>query len=141
MRRFLLTLMILMLPLRGWMGDAMAVQEAGFGGNQHNHATFSVAKKSHHTSGEAHFHAENFGMMDAHANMDHGAHGASQNHANGEDGEDHAACHLCDVCHSSVVSVTGLHLTLRNVSQDTPVGQAPSDTSAAPTLRQKPPIS
>jgi len=128
MRRFVLTLMILLLPLRGWMGDAMAMQDAGFGSSQLLNAIVSVANNPAEISGEAH----------SHANMDHRDHGATVNHT---DGEAHAACHLCDLCHSTALAMACLPLTLHHAAQGTPVGHAPSDTSATLSLRQKPPIS
>jgi hypothetical protein len=120
MRRLLLALMILLLPLRGWMGDAMAVQDMHRGGHHMENATLSIASNAH----------EHSGMV----TLEHDDVPPELEHS-------HAACHLCDVCHSAAIAVTCMDLSLGHAPTALPVGQVPIDTSAEVALGQKPPIS
>lgn len=94
MRHWFLVLMIALLPLRGWVGDAMAVEMLA----QPAHAT--LATGSHGGEHSSHHAAE------------HGAeHGqcACDEHAAAEDSPDHqhSACDVCNVP-ALAMSLTGL---------------------------------
>ena len=78
MRHFLIALMIALLPLRGWVGDAMAISMAGLPDGQPAMVVKAVADAGH----------------DHHAGMDHGDH-ADDDMATA-DAHSHSACDVCN---------------------------------------------
>ncbi len=122
MRLLVLVLAIVLLPLRGWLGEAMMlapVQQASAG-----HAMHAMA--------DAH------DMHAAHAGMDHATtHDAPDG---GHDGA-HTTCDTCQFCHS--VAVTAWPEVPMPVAAPAhaPVGNAMRFASAEATQGFKPPIS
>jgi len=138
MRHLLLALLIALLPLRGWVGDAMATQMAA-GQLQHHEAQA--------TAHAAHVH-EHEAMDTAHAGQ-HAKAPAVHDCADQvtDDGGKHSAdghcetCAACQACHTVALSPVAPELV--------PVFSAPtllstaadSFASADAALGQKPPIS
>jgi hypothetical protein len=143
MRHLLLVLMIALLPVRGWIGDAMATGMAA-GHLQHQQAaTEFIAVHAHETGADEHFDHAMPAPEAMHAEAaapdcaDRASHGKN----------DHAAdahcdsCAACQACHTVALSpaAAGLNpvfqaLTLRRPAPD-------QFASADAALRQKPPIS
>ncbi len=127
MRILLLALMIALLPLRGWVGDAMAMEQVpGAPGGVHATATMPhephEAQPCHEQAGEAHA-----------APVDED----SSSHAGG----DCASCTVCQICHS--VALTGLHPLVRAATLPTvaPHTYTVLHASAERAPGFKPPIS
>jgi hypothetical protein len=135
MRTLLLALMIALLPLRGWVGDAMALDMVAEALHTPTDAIKSVATGTHSTGHGDHFeahHADCTGHAMAAAAPTHdtaGAHGANcASHAD------------CQLCHS--VALAPLPLTLAPTAL--PVAMPPlalaGFVSAEPSRGFKPPI-
>ena len=150
MRRLLLALMIVMLPLRGWMGDVMAMQTL------HGlHGTIeTIATGDHSTTGSGHFDAETSGWSllatPSHC-ADHGPasphaptadlEAATGDHDGSHAGAQGGACNACQVCHSLAMSAELPALTAGPLPVPAPAGGAAAFTSAVPAPGLKPPIS
>ena len=160
MRIFVIVLMMLLLPLQGWLGDAMAMQMAT---DQLQHkpdtsqrsesAITSIATNDHRTGGEGHFHAEK-------AESDAIAHTALQPAApTGHDcaepaigfaedtsqashnTSDCGSCPSCQACHTVALG-HGAHPGSPGFNPTARLGTANSPfASADAALSQKPPIS
>jgi hypothetical protein len=123
MRRFIFILMIALLPLRGWMGEAMATEMA---------AINFIATQAINTPANADFSAENnMSNCDLHKNK------TANNTA---DTTTKASCTHCQACHA-----TGLVSTVQITSPDKvhyaqPLAQASQFASASIAHSQKPPI-
>jgi hypothetical protein len=145
-RRFLLILMIALLPVRGWLGDAMAmqlVQAPASAAHLHQHASdVAVADRAiaHHGDHAAHAdHAD-------HANhADHAAHEAGLCKAGDADKACepslHVQCGTCQMCHSVAASLPEALALPSAVPQGTPGFHASAFVSAEPAPAFKPPIS
>ncbi len=155
MRHLLLALMIVLLPLRGWVGDAMAMQmAAGIAGTVTQHMPpggqptpdAEVMVDHDHASGTE-SHASHSMAEQAPAQAMHDCNGhASQNDPDTaestatNDGPCNT-CEACQACHTVALSPTP---DLRGISFDTPTlahDLLTSFTSASLALGQKPPIS
>jgi hypothetical protein len=168
MRRLMLVLMILLLPLRGWMGDAMAMQML----HSAPIASEVIAHSDHFTPGSAGFDSNKaFGsrpdgpspcpdhLAAPPAHGMHGAHGVHDAHAaHGpqsaalpcpDDGEAatadeagvHGACNTCQLCHSVALAPGVTLLPTRPLPAGVPSRSTPRFTSAEPLPGFKPPIS
>jgi hypothetical protein len=98
MRRWLLVLLVLLFPLRGWIGDAMAAEML----QQHMHAAALQAAHGQHDHAGGRHHAPA-----GHEDCDHhaapaAAADAAQPHATG----DCPTCGICQVCSSVALSLT-----------------------------------
>lgn len=126
MRVFWIVLLIALLPLRGWVGDAMALGMATSAPVQ----TASVAAAGddcpHHAS-EAHADHSGHTMAERGA-PGHGEHGSSQNHL------------LCDLCNGPVLSPASAGARALAIEQGPPVEHAQRFASLAPRRVVKPPI-
>jgi hypothetical protein len=128
MRTLLLALLIALLPLRGWMGDAMAMEPVHSATMQH---TASAP------------HAEEPCPTHAHAMpMDDGAVDASSidadllaGHAPGCDD-----CKVCQLCHGTALSLLPTPLHLPSLARSAPQSQALNLSSVVLTPQHKPPI-
>ena len=156
MRALLLVLMIVLLPLRGWMGDAMAMNTA----TGARIATQSIAENDPATLGSAHFDAQYTGLALAgalaecpdHAARAGAAMGLAQAGAplfsahpdcvdcDGEASHDNA-CNACQVCHTVAMSTGASPLSAFHLPALAPATAFPSFTSALPAPGLKPPIS
>ena len=140
MRHLLLILMIALLPLRGWAGDAMAtgmaagqVQQM----QQRQHATEIIATYAHPESVTAHFYhgpaAPDTGLTGADC-AGHGGEDVDASHCD--------TCSACQACHTVALSHSAA-IALSTVFQafSLPHSAADQFASADAALRQKPPIS
>ncbi|MDO8457291.1 MAG: hypothetical protein Q7T07_10315 [Burkholderiaceae bacterium] len=133
MRRLIFILMIALLPLRGWMGEAMATEMA---------AINLVAVQATNTPAITIFTLENKVSQAKSAQMhaDCDLHAAAQSGDSGADlASDHACTH-CQACHA-----VGLTSLVQPHSTHTLASALPDVTvtffaSADLALRQKPPI-
>ena len=157
MRRLLLALMIVLLPLRGWMGDAMAM-EALIGPH---FDTELVATNDHFTLGYADFEdnipqnspqssvSGGHGHCEDHADTPSlptaGAQGASAGHPVAPSDCCHSplgsACNACQLCHSVAVAADLLRLPALSPPALAPAISLASFSSAVPAPSLKPPIS
>ena len=137
MRTLLLALMIALLPIRGWLGDAMAVEMV-----RHSLPAASlVAEEASPASvaADAHCHET---MEAADSGMDAMAHhddGSSTNH--GTDHQGCGTCTVCQVCHTVALGGTPLIDIVHGAPQAPPAARTARFASAEPVLGLKPPIS
>jgi hypothetical protein len=136
MRHLVLALMIVLLPLRGWAGDVMAVEVASMAvatkiGAAHAHETGATASFEHQNQA---FEATQ-AMPDCHEQL--AGHPESDQTA----GSDHCGtCQACQVCHTVALSPSSLVVTASFASPDLRPVSAAAFTSASTALGQKPPI-
>lgn len=144
MRTLLLALMIALLPIRGWLGDAMAVEMA-------RHALPAAAAVSMASAAtEAHC-QDAMEAMDADDGM--GMQMAMSGHPT-QDLQDHAThdgggadhqgcgtCTACQVCHTVALGGMPLVDTVHLVPQAPPAAHTERFASAEPAQGLKPPIS
>lgn len=141
MRTLLLALMIALLPIRGWLGDAMAVEMV-----RHSMpATSSVSVTVAAAAAEAHCHeatqasdgmdmALHMGMADPAGSHDDGSH-------NGTDHQGCGTCTACQVCHTVALGGMPLIDIVHSAPQAPPAAHAARFASAEPAPGLKPPIS
>lgn len=154
MRRIFLVLMIVLLPLRGWVGDVMAVEMA----SQSSNATESVANYASHTRATAKFDGKYTPL--AHVECPGHAATALESAADwtggtalagvvdaGDATTDGAAkgkcntCGACQLCHTVALANT-VAARLADFTPDTlPSIGSTRFASALTALSQKPPIS
>ena len=144
MRIFLLALMIVLLPLRGWMGDAMATGMAA--SNLHQEvATKTVATHAHETeveSTEKHAHHETDAQHSTQAQQDCAGHSSAQADQSTQINDGHCgSCQVCQVCHSVALSPATVMVATAFNAFAPPHATPTQFTSAQVALRQKPPIS
>lgn len=139
MRALFLILLIALLPLRGWTGDAMAVEMLGHA----QHATKTVAVDAVFAGHTSHFSTENTSPHPAGC-MDHDQGVATQHSPDSQDvptQPNHGNCTACQTCSATPVAlqtaVPSLPLTLHSVPRDAGAVFA----SAEPARGFKPPIS
>lgn len=129
MRLLVLILAIVLLPLRGWLGDAMMlapVQQASAGHAMHAMAESGMQAQAMHAMPSADDHA----VHAAHAAMDHdGTHTA------------HTTCDTCQFCHSVAVTAWPEVPMPAAAPAHVPVGDAMRFASAEAAQGFKPPIS
>jgi hypothetical protein len=144
MRRWLLIVMVLLLPLRGWVGEAMAGQML----QQHAAIVSAAAGES-----ASHVHAHARAEAPAHPRGDGRAQAHDCDHAQGHapaasDGAQHAnghadctTCASCQVCSSVALSSVAWLPAPVAYSHPQPKAAQPSYASAEPALAYKPPRS
>ncbi|MES2532965.1 MAG: hypothetical protein V4636_18125 [Pseudomonadota bacterium] len=152
MRTLLLAVMIVLLPIRGWLGDAMAVEMA-------RHAMPAVAaamsEAAESAAANAHCHEAMVAGDDMSGmkgmSMDHAiGHATAHDAADGHDAPPHDAdighqgcgtCIVCQVCHT--VALGGLPATAisHEAPQARPAFRATRFASTEPAPGLKPPIS
>lgn len=162
MRHLMLVLMILLLPLRGWAGDAMATDMAV--GAMHGLqvaqkprtpvATEIIAMNVQGTGATAHFHAEN---TDHHVSGDlqivtkvasshdcadmQAGHSGSHHAVEGGSTTDCGVCPSCQACHTVALSLKSEKTASVFNPQAQPLIAGHKFASADAALSQKPPIS
>jgi hypothetical protein len=147
MRHLLLAFLIALLPLRGWVGDAMATQMAAGQiqhsqsqehGQQHG-ATKTIAEQQDDTLAAAHFDHEEAAQAQPAAEPDCAGHsmGESTHAADGHC----ESCAACQACHTVALSLTGPDLSPAFRSLALPHPAADHFASADAALHHKPPIS
>ncbi|SDZ06944.1 hypothetical protein SAMN05518669_120106 [Variovorax sp. YR634] len=138
MRTLLLALMIALLPIRGWLGDAMAVEMV-----RHSLPAAEAAVSMATAATEAHCHE----AMDAGSSMDMqmgmadhaGSHDNSSNDGTGHQGC--GTCTACQVCHTLALGGMPLVDIVHSAPQAPPAAHAARFASAEPAQGLKPPIS
>lgn len=143
MRHLLLILMIALLPLRGWAGDAMAT---GMAAGQVAHmqkmqvATKSIANKTQSAGGKADFYLEAAGLNGAQTLADCTGHGAADADADG-DALHCETCSACQACHTVALAHAASSAASTFQAFALPDLAVDQFASADAALRQKPPIS
>lgn len=133
MRVLLLALMIALLPLRGWVGDVMAMEMA----SGHSYAMQNIATPAYPAGAEASF-STNSGRSHSECHDAVAAPGASLSTAELADQGD---CLDCQICHiTAVPSAMGLDVHVTRPPLLQPRGGI-QFASATPAPRLKPPIS
>ena len=125
-------LLIMLLPLRGWVGDAMAMQMALPG----QHAAVSSAMQ--HANGDS-AHAQ-MGSMDSAAAGDCGGHTGAQDAGDEADAAHCEACAMCQTCHTVAVLLLPDFLAGAQASPMSPSAPMKVFASADRALLLKPPI-
>lgn len=142
MRLLLLALMIVLLPLRGWMGDAMAT-EMVLAQLQPAQSTAKImASHAHGTSAGAPFYHE-AGALEA---VQEGpvAHDCAEPASADAFHAEHAycqSCAACQVCHTLAMSAVAADLNTLVSAHTLPHAASAPFASAEAALDQKPPIS
>ena len=137
MRTLLLAFMIALLPIRGWLGDAMAVEMV-----RHSlPAATVVAQEASPASmaAQAHCHEAMEAADSGMATMAHHDDGSSNDH--GTDHQGCGTCIACQVCHTVALGGTPLIDIVHGAPQAPPAAHATRFASAEPVPGLKPPIS
>ena len=136
MHRLLIIIMIALLPLRGWAGDAMAT---GMATGQMQVAAKSIAAHAHAVMEAAHFDHENATPDATGTHADCAGHGAEDaDHA----GDSHCdTCSACQACHTVALPHSESRVPSTFQAFSLPHAAADEFASADAALRQKPPIS
>ena len=138
MRHLLLVLMIALLPLRGWMGDAMATSMAAGQLQQQQVAAKMIATHTHEAGAEGHFGHEAAAPEAVQAAHDCAGDAADESsHAAGAHCE---SCAACQACHAVALSHSAPDLNPVFNTPTLPHAAADQFASAEAALRQKPPI-
>lgn len=137
MRHLVLALMIVLLPLRGWAGDAMATQMASSAiamqtGTAGTHAMPATSAPEHQNSSSEHVQAS----PDCHEYL-----AANAGNNNPVDNDHCGTCQACQACHTVALSPSPLEVAASFASPQLRPSRAAVFTSAATALGQKPPIS
>ncbi len=128
MRFFVLVLMMVLLPLRGWTGDALATDMAVSMTSQQMHQTATaVAKADAHQGHQSH--------------KDHSDQMHDASHSPDHDSGTCESCSACQACHNVALMVTSDELTPRLNTHWTSTEVANPFASADAAHDQKPPIS
>jgi len=133
MRTLLLALMIALLPIRGWLGDAMAVEMV-----RHSLPAAAEAVPMASAATEAHCHEAMEAGDSVHMDMSgHGSHGDD----NGTDHQGCGTCTACQVCHTVALGGMPLVDIAHGAPQAPPADRSARFASAEPVAGLKPPIS
>ena len=143
MRTLLLALMIALLPLRGWVGDAMAMEMMASALHGSENAIDLIAPRADKTRTEARFeaqpvamdHADCPGHMAMAASNDQPADDTHQAHA-----ADCATCAACQICHTVALTTVAWHIGTYALPAVQPQTASPHFASAERALGFKPPI-
>ena len=136
MRHLLFAVLIALLPLRGWVGDAMATQMAA--GQIQHQAVQSAAEAGH-------LHEDVEMAHTSHATETPALHDCAELPADGDNS--HAAdghcetCAACQACHTVALTPAAPALPPYFSASTLPLPAADPFASADAALRQKPPIS
>ena len=139
MRHLLLILMIALLPLRGWAGDAMATEMAAGQVAQMQQtygATKSIAAKAHAESVKADFDHETAVPDAVRTVADCAGHGAEDTDSSHCD-----TCSACQACHTVALAHAAHKVSSTFQAFALPQSAVDQFASADAALRQKPPIS
>jgi hypothetical protein len=129
--------MIVLLPLRGWAGDAMVTQMASAA-----IATETGAANAHEISVSASLSHKNQTFAVAQAMPDCHEQVASHQESDQTVSNDHCGtCQACQACHTVALSHSPLQVSASFTSPTLRPTHAAAFTSAASALGQKPPIS
>ena len=132
MRTLLLALLVVLLPVRGWMGDAMALQSVHSAPMQaEHHAEAMYAHAMHEHAHEADDDFDSFMSTEVNDTDEHTAH----THAPGC-----GDCKVCQLCHGTALSLLPGALQLPPLPRSAPQSTQPHLSSVALTPAHKPPI-
>jgi hypothetical protein len=123
MRRFIFIFMIALLPLRGWMGEAMATEMA---------ATNLIASQSINTPANADLEAKN-SMSDCDLHKNKTTNTTADTTAK-------SSCTHCQACHATGLANTVQITSSIKVHYAQPLAQSSQFASASIAHSQKPPI-
>jgi hypothetical protein len=140
MRRLILAVMIVMLPLRGWIGDAMAMEAAA--GTQV--AIHSIAENDQPMLGSTGSYGNSslLGLSGVPAHCpDHASFLDDSSDTEGEPSAHGQACTVCQVCHTVAMSAEALPFATLSLPLIAPQAPVLRFTSALPAPGLKPPIS
>jgi len=140
--------MIALLPLRGWVGDAMATQMAISAHMQQKIATESIAVHAHHSGAAAHFHDETLSDVKPALNADEmsdcHSHFSLTSSKAVEDNTAQGHCDTCTSCQACFFVALAIESAVQQVNpapHGVPHASGSTFTSAAPAQGFKPPIS
>ena len=139
MRHLFLVFLIALLPLRGWVSDAMATEMLASQGQQHQTAVKKAAPHVHEAGVPAHQDTETVVVNAAKTAAD------CSGHASG--GAGHAAdthcdsCSVCQACQTVALFSAAAGVTAVFDLRALPRAAVAQFASAEAALRQKPPIS
>lgn len=139
MRTLLLALMIALLPIRGWLGDAMAVEMV-----RHSLPAAEAAVSMATAATEAHCHEAMDDGNSMNMQMDMADHAGSHDNHSSNDGTGHqgcGTCTACQVCHTVALGGMPLVDIVHSAPQAPPAAHAARFASAEPAQGLKPPIS
>lgn len=134
MRTLLLALMIALLPIRGWLGDAMAIEMVR---QSLPAAAASVTAASSSDIVDAHCHE----AMGAGDSMDMADHATTHDGGHGADHQGCGTCTACQACHTVALGGMPRVDIVHGAPQAPPVAHAARFASAEPAPGLKPPIS
>jgi hypothetical protein len=138
MRRCLVIFMLLLLPIRGWVGDAMAYSMLPTGQSP----AHTAAQNATH-SGAAYAHIQRAGIDIDHQNPlpTTAAHPCHTDLAAADDSDSTPSqCNSCQVCHLSAATPLQLPSGTLHTSAALPAQRAAPWTSADPRLLAKTPV-
>ena len=133
MRLFLIALMIALLPLRGWVGDAMAMQMALTG----HHAPAS--ETSQHADGDSEGTNSYVSTIASAAAGDCAGHTGTQSIGDEPDAAHCEACTMCQTCHTVAVLQPPSLLAAIQANPTSPPATMHAFASADRALFLKPP--
>ena len=139
MRTLLLALMIALLPIRGWLGDAMAIEMV-----RHSLPAAEAAVSTATATTEAHCHEAMEAGNSMDMQMDMADHAGSHDNHSSNDGAGHqgcGTCTACQVCHTVALGGMPLVDIVHSAPQAPPAAHAARFASAEPAQGLKPPIS
>lgn len=139
MRHLILALMIVLLPLRGWVGDVMATEMASPRAVQLQNATKMVATHAHGAGANGHFDHTSAKPAAAQPVPDCVCHGAGESSSLAD--AHCESCTVCQACHT--VALSPLVPFTPSVIEPPALPRSPAAhfASATAALGQKPPIS
>lgn len=139
MRTLFFALMIALLPVRGWLGDAMAIEMV-----RHSMPAAEAVAGAAQAATEAHCHEAGDMAMSAMDGASHEDHAMADGHRDDSDHASHqgcGTCTACQVCHSVALGGTELPGIAHDAPQAAPAAPAARFASTEPFLGLKPPIS
>lgn len=143
MRILLLALMIALLPLRGWVGDAMAMEMVASALNGTETAIDFAAPHADNTRSEAEFNAQTAAMDHADC-PGHMTMAASSNKPADDTHQAHAAdcatCAACQICHTVALTPMAWHIGTYALPAVQPQAASQHFASAERAPGFKPPI-
>jgi len=139
MRHLFLIFMIALLPLRGWVSDAMATGMVAAQVQLQQTAAKKIAPHAHEAGVKAHQHTETVRAVLAQTATDCSGHASgAASHAADTHCE---SCSVCQACHTVALSPVAAGVTTVFDLRTLPRAAVAQFASADTALRQKPPIS
>lgn len=141
MRFFVIAFMIALLPVRGWLGDAMAADMLRATLAQNEIATENIADSAYSSRAGSHFSSENSTSQMPAGHADCAGHEPADN-ADDTGMDAHCStCTVCQTCHTVALSPVMASLSAAPHPHALPASLQPRYASAERALFIKPPIS